>query len=338
MELWEKISSRFRISLLHDDQNAHEGGLYAASDVLGKARGSDGFRGLDTHRQVIFNFDHPKWIIGANFSSRCFRCGKHFGTILNFLRDGATPLPDTVKGLAELLAEAKYYCIEELAESCERALELKRKELNPICKVPLITSASEENYLISTSTKPVVKLLINRHNNKYSYTNTSDDNLLKNIELFDKLSLRFSGRILFIKDVIGSSEIACWVFYGNGKKIAEVCCTSIVYTTDKKHTKVEFPEARIYEETLHTLLYENRNNPDQELMQATSTTRSGISYTSDEEDTERSGGLARLRSNKSNNPTWLVHLLPKKKYWGRWNRRDFTIKLLQNSMKIFSIK
>lgn len=179
--------------------------------------------------------------------------------------------------------------------------------------MPLITSASEENYLISTSTKPVVKLLINRHNNKYSYTNTSDDNLLKNIELFDKLSLRFSGRILFIKDVIGSSEIACWVFYGNGKKIAEVCCTSIVYTTDKKHTKVEFPEARIYEETLQALLYENRNNPDQELMQATSTTRSGISYTSDEEDTERSGGLARLRSNKSNNPTWLEHLLPKKK-------------------------
>jgi len=223
------------------------------------------------------------------------RCGKHFGTILNFLRDGSTPLPDTVKSLAELLAEAKYYCIEELAESCERALESKRKEINPICKVPLITSASEETYLISTSTKPVVKLLINRHNNKYSYTNTSDDNLLKNIELFDKLSLRFSGRILFIKDVIGSSEIACWVFYGNGKKIAEVCCTSIVYTTDKKHTKVEFPEARIYEETLHTLLYENRNNPDQELMQATATTRSGISYTSDEEDTERSGGLARLK-------------------------------------------
>lgn len=69
---------------------------------------------------------------------------------------------------------------------------------------------------------------------------TSDDNLLKNIELFDKLSLRFSGRVLFIKDVIGSSEICCWSFYGHGKKVAEVCCTSIVYATDKKHTKVIF--------------------------------------------------------------------------------------------------
>lgn len=293
--------SYFRFPLLHHNQNANKGRLYASSDVLGQV-GSPHRRGrLDPARQV----GKSTTMISPNSSFVIhFRCGKHFGTILNFLRDGTTPLPDTAKGLAELLAEAQYYCIEELAESCERALDSKKKELTPICKVPLITSATEENYLISTSTKPVVKLLINRHNNKYSYTNTSDDNLLKNIELFDKLSLRFSGRILFIKDVIGSSEIACWVFYGNGKKIAEVCCTSIVYSTDRKHTKVEFPEARIYEETLHTLLYENRNNPDQELMQATSTTRSGISYTSDEEDTERSGGpLARLRSNKQNNPT-----------------------------------
>lgn len=154
--------------------------------------------------------------------------------------------------------------------------------------------------------QPVVKLLINRHNNKYSYTHTSDDNLLKNIELFDKLSLRFSGRILFIKDVIGSNEICCWSFYGNGRKVAEVCCTSIVYATDKKHTKVEFPEARIYEETLQVLLYEDRNAPDQELLQATSSYKQvgggavgGIStYTSDEEE-ERSG-LARLRLNKQN--------------------------------------
>ncbi|XP_066996641.1 BTB/POZ domain-containing adapter for CUL3-mediated RhoA degradation protein 3 [Anabrus simplex] len=230
------------------------------------------------------------------------RCGKHFGTILNFLRDGSVPLPESCKQMAELLAEAKYYCISELAESCEQALMKKEREAEPICRVPLITSQKEEQLLISSTTKPVVKLLINRHNNKYSYTSTSDDNLLKNIELFDKLSLRFSGRVLFIKDVIGSSEICCWSFYGHGKKVAEVCCTSIVYATDKKHTKVEFPEARIYEETLNILLYENRTGPDQELMQATST-RGAVagmsSYTSDEEE-ERSG-LARLRSNKQNN-------------------------------------
>lgn len=230
------------------------------------------------------------------------RCGKHFGTILNFLRDGCVSLPETCKETAELIAEAKYYCILELVQSCEQALTKKEREAEPICRVPLITSPKEELLLINSTSKPVVKLLINRHNNKYSYTSTSDDNLLKNIELFDKLSLRFSGRVLFIKDVIGSSEICCWGFYGHGKKVAEVCCTSIVYATDKKHTKVEFPEARIYEETLNILLYENRTGPDQELMQATSS-RGAVtgmsSYTSDEEE-ERSG-LARLRSNKQNN-------------------------------------
>ncbi|KAL1132062.1 hypothetical protein AAG570_010020 [Ranatra chinensis] len=232
------------------------------------------------------------------------RCGKHFGTILNFLRDGSVPLPETRREMAELLAEAKYYCISDLASACEQALVKRERDAEPICRVPLITSQKEEQLLIGSTSKPVVKLLINRHNNKYSYTSTSDDNLLKNIELFDKLSLRFSGRVLFIKDVIGSSEICCWSFYGHGKKVAEVCCTSIVYATDKKHTKVEFPEARLYEETLNILLYENRIGPDQELMQATSS-RVGVtpgmsSYTSDEEE-ERSSGLARLRSNKQNN-------------------------------------
>jgi len=214
------------------------------------------------------------------------RHGKHFGTILNFLRDGNVPLPETRIELSELRAEAKYFCVDELADACEKGMKDRDgngHDVVPVCRVPLITSQREEQALINAcATKPVVKLLINRHNNKYSYTGASDDNLLKNIELFDKLSLRFSNRVLFIKDVIGSNEICCWSFYGHGKKIAEVCCTAIVYATDRKNTKVEFPEARIYEETLNCLLYENRTGPDQELMQATSQTRP--SYPSDDED------------------------------------------------------
>lgn len=106
----------------------------------------------------------------------------------------------------------------------------------------------------------------------FCFHSQSDDNLLKNIELFDKLSLRFNGRILFIKDLIGNNEICCWTFYGNGKKLAEVCCTSIVYATEKPQTKVEFPDSRIYEEALNVLLYEHRgtgNFPDAELLSAT---------------------------------------------------------------------
>ena len=41
-----------------------------------------------------------------------------------------------------------------------------------------------------------------------------------------------------MKDVLVSNEICLWSFYGNGQKIVDVDCTSIVYGQDKKHTKV----------------------------------------------------------------------------------------------------
>lgn len=63
----------------------------------------------------------------------------------------------------------------------------------------------------------------------------------------------------FMKDIVGRGEICCWAFYGRGRKIAEVCCESIVYATDRKHTKIEFPEAKILDETLNIMLYETRN-------------------------------------------------------------------------------
>jgi len=217
------------------------------------------------------------------------RCGKHFSTILNYLRDGTVPLPNNHE-VDEILAEAKFYCLAGLVSQCEKAIESKKAGQGTvtICQVPFITSEEERKLFISAATKPVVELLINRHNNKYSYTSTSDENLLKNLEMFDRLALRFNGRIHFIKDAIGPSEICCWRFYGNGKKFAEVCCTSIVYATDRKHTKVEFPEARIYEETLNSFLYENRQGPDQELMRATSARGGGggvaVNCTSDEEE------------------------------------------------------
>ncbi|CAG0923806.1 unnamed protein product, partial [Notodromas monacha] len=172
------------------------------------------------------------------------RSGKHFGTILNFLRDDSVELPSSREDIEELCGEAKFYEIPEIVHACEAALQKfeknawKSKGVLPICTVSLITTSEEAQALISSTTKPVVKLLVNRHNNKYSYTSNSDDNLLKNIELFDKLCRRFFGRIVFIKDVMGTNEICCWTFYGRGRKFAEVSCTSIVYATDKKHTKV----------------------------------------------------------------------------------------------------
>ncbi|KAI4533087.1 hypothetical protein MG293_016106 [Ovis ammon polii] len=249
------------------------------------------------------------------------RCGKHFGTILNYLRDDTIVLPQNRQEIKELMAEAKYYLIQGLVNMCQSALQDKKDSYQPVCNIPIITSLKEEERLIESSTRvgwdlqgvarggrqgvpgpwpspslpsqPVVKLLYNRSNNKYSYTSNSDDHLLKNIELFDKLSLRFNGRVLFIKDVIGD-EICCWSFYGQGRKLAEVCCTSIVYATEKKQTKVEFPEARIYEETLNVLLYETPRVPDNSLLEATSRNRSQASPSEDEETLELRDRVRRI--------------------------------------------
>ncbi|KAG8140588.1 putative BTB-POZ domain-containing adapter for CUL3-mediated RhoA degradation protein [Naja naja] len=163
-----------------------------------------------------------------------------------------TDSEESQRELEEVLCEARYYLIQGLVEDCQLALQQKSEAYDPLCHIPMVTSPKEEQQIISRCSKPVVKLLHNRSNNKYSYTSNSDDNLLKNIELFDKLALRFNGRVLFIKDVLGD-EICCWSFYGQGRKIAEV----------------EFPEARIFEETLNILIYETPRVPDKALLEAT---------------------------------------------------------------------
>lgn len=43
------------------------------------------------------------------------RSGKHFGRILNYLRDGNIPMSESKSDLKELLIEAKFYCLQELA-------------------------------------------------------------------------------------------------------------------------------------------------------------------------------------------------------------------------------
>jgi BTB/POZ domain-containing adapter for CUL3-mediated RhoA degradation protein len=72
---------------------------------------------------------------------------------LNFLRDGTVPLPESTREMAELLAEAKYYCISELASAIEQALVKKERDAEPICRVPLITSQKEEQLLIGSTSK-----------------------------------------------------------------------------------------------------------------------------------------------------------------------------------------
>lgn len=54
------------------------------------------------------------------------RCGKHFGSILSYLRDGSVTLPKSRQGVMELFTEAKYYQIQGLVDLCQRALQVRK--------------------------------------------------------------------------------------------------------------------------------------------------------------------------------------------------------------------
>ena len=89
----------------------------------------------------------PGWIL-------IDRSGKYFGVVLNFLRDGNVPLPDGRRELLEVLQEAKYYLVQDLVNLIEATLKrLGKDDVEPICRIPLVTSQREEQSLISTTVK-----------------------------------------------------------------------------------------------------------------------------------------------------------------------------------------
>lgn len=81
------------------------------------------------------------------------RCGKHFNSILNFLRDEHVALPDKTHAIAELLAEAKFYLISPLVDACQQGLRLRQCKIEPRCQIPLISSSANLSQLITLSSK-----------------------------------------------------------------------------------------------------------------------------------------------------------------------------------------
>lgn len=53
------------------------------------------------------------------------RCGRHFGLVLNFLRDGSVPLPEDHRELDEVLKEAQFYQVQGLIQHCLSAMQVK---------------------------------------------------------------------------------------------------------------------------------------------------------------------------------------------------------------------
>uniref|UniRef100_A0A667HMS2 Potassium channel tetramerisation-type BTB domain-containing protein n=1 Tax=Lynx canadensis TaxID=61383 RepID=A0A667HMS2_LYNCA len=214
------------------------------------------------------------------------RCGKHFGTILNYLRDDTIILPQNRQEIKELMAEAKYYLIQGLVNMCQTASAgqeglLPARVQHPHHHIP--ERGREAHRILhkvlaplraagrggwdpglpsrSPPSQPVVKLLYNRSNNKYSYTSNSDDHLLKTSSCLTSSPCRFNGRVLFLKDVIGD-EIAA------GPSMARVAswqrCAAPPSCTPRRRNRPRWSSQRprIYEETLNVLLYETPRVPD----------------------------------------------------------------------------
>ena len=63
-------------------------------------------------------------------------------------------LPDSRRELLEILQEAKYFLVQDLVNLIETTLKrLGKDDVEPMCRIPLVTSDREVQSLISTTVK-----------------------------------------------------------------------------------------------------------------------------------------------------------------------------------------
>lgn len=76
------------------------------------------YKGMQMTQKIIFAA-FPGWVV-------LDRSGRHFGLVLNFLRDGSVPLPEDHRELEEVLKEAQYYRVQGLIQHCLSAMQVNR--------------------------------------------------------------------------------------------------------------------------------------------------------------------------------------------------------------------
>ncbi|XP_074601711.1 BTB/POZ domain-containing adapter for CUL3-mediated RhoA degradation protein 3-like [Brevipalpus obovatus] len=160
------------------------------------------------------------------------RSGKHFEKILNFLRDGSIPLPETKIELEELLVEAKFYQIKELIDEIEQKISNFSHSLSANIFNRVIVSSHEYPIMVKKFSKrlskPSVQLIMNL-DLKYAPGNSEsfEKAQLKNLQLFDKLSTDFAGKVLFFRSEGHSCK---WRFFGDGQEpFQELRSTGVDY-------------------------------------------------------------------------------------------------------------
>ncbi len=79
--------------------------------------------------------------------SPCCREGKHFGRVLNFLRDGAAVLPASDEDCKELQAEAEFYNLTGLAAAIDEGLEAADRRRLEAAQAAAQCAAAEQRQL-----------------------------------------------------------------------------------------------------------------------------------------------------------------------------------------------
>ncbi|KAK2163381.1 hypothetical protein NP493_1465g00051 [Ridgeia piscesae] len=83
------------------------------------------------------------------------RSGKHFGVILNYLRDGDVALPASQRELEELLAEAEYYRVERLITGIQARVSKPQLPVERPDGSSVVASSCEEAVAFIQSTEKV---------------------------------------------------------------------------------------------------------------------------------------------------------------------------------------
>ncbi|XP_074603204.1 uncharacterized protein LOC141856701 isoform X2 [Brevipalpus obovatus] len=161
--------------------------------------------------------EEQKFPIDSEGCRRFDRSGEHFIKILDFLGNETISLPECEEQLAELLAEAKFYKLEELGKVIsEKLAEIDRSISNYPCKVFLITSIEDEE-LLSRSTKPTVKLTIQKISQAIENGPQAKD-FWKHLLHFDRFCCFSEGMIQFAQQVTDGTK-CLWTFSIDGKVV-----------------------------------------------------------------------------------------------------------------------
>ncbi|RCN51619.1 K+ channel tetramerization domain protein [Ancylostoma caninum] len=224
----------------------------------------------DTMLRTMFNGEIPVATDSDGFVL-IDRSGQHFGTILNFLRDGTVPLPYCRLELEQILAEARFYCVKDLEAQCMELLSTRPLQLEGNMEssqlIRLFFDPTDTQALLARPPTPaLIGAIVFTTRGEPQIEFKTLEYLYKNVFFFRNLTKKYCDRILFIQEMLepnSPSQPPCseLVFYVKQKD--EFTQLSVIELGercgDTKYCLKEFPELRITQQVLGIFSFKGDN-------------------------------------------------------------------------------